>query len=121
MPSVIRHIAEILERCDAEIERMEQWEERKLAYPIGNAKRGIYILTYYRADGSQIRELRHLVRLSEDILRALVLRTDEMDPVTGQLYSPGGEEIEEAEAVAVSAPAEPETAADEGSEEAETE
>jgi ribosomal protein S6 len=36
-PEIIRHIANILERAGAEIERIEQWEERKLAYRISRA------------------------------------------------------------------------------------
>jgi small subunit ribosomal protein S6 len=93
-PECIRHIAGLLTRHEAEIERIERWEERKLAYPIKRAKRGIYILTYFRADGAAISELRRDIALSEDILRVLIIRPDEVSPVQGQLFSPEGEEIE---------------------------
>ncbi len=96
-PDIIRHIANMLERVDAEILRIERWAERKLAYRIQRAKRGIYIQVYFRAEGSAIRELRHDVQLSEQLLRVLVLRKDEPDPVTGELYTPEGELIEEPE------------------------
>lgn len=91
---VIRHIAGLLDRIDADVERIENWGERKLAYIIKRAKRGIYILVYFRADGSKIAELRRDIQLSEELLRALILRTDEPDPVTGDLYNTEGEQIE---------------------------
>ncbi|MFO7957364.1 MAG: 30S ribosomal protein S6 [Candidatus Brocadiia bacterium] len=95
-PEIIRHIANILERAGAEIERIEQWDERKLAYRIKRAKRGIYILVYFRAPGTAVSEIRHDVQLSEQLLRVLILRTDEPDPVHGELYNTEGEVIQEA-------------------------
>ncbi len=113
-PETIRHIAGLLDRIDADIERIEKWEERKLAYIIKRAKRGIYILVYFRADGSRIAELRRDIKLSEELLRALILRADEPDPVTGDLYSPDGNQIEEREAAtAAGQPAETSEAAGE--------
>jgi small subunit ribosomal protein S6 len=96
-PDVIRHIASILTRHGAEAERMEKWDERKLAYPIGRSKRGIYILVYFRADGSAIEQMRGDANLSEELLRVLILRAEKMDPVKGDLFSPEGEPIEKAE------------------------
>jgi ribosomal protein S6 len=106
-PECIRHIAGLLTRHGAEIERIERWEERKLAYPIKNVKRGIYILTYFRTDGSAISELRRDIALSEEILRVLIIRPDEVSPVQGQLFSVEGEEVEtpEPEAIAEVVPA----------------
>jgi small subunit ribosomal protein S6 len=91
---VVRHIADILTRHGAQIERLEKWDERKLSYPIGKAKRGIYVLTYFRVDGSAIAEIRHSVRLSEQVLRALFIKPEAVSPVQGQLYDAEGNEVE---------------------------
>lgn len=93
-PDCVRHIAGLLTRHGAEIDRIEQWDERKLAYPIKNVKRGIYVLTYFHVDGSAISELRRDIALSEEILRVLIIRPDDVSEVQGQLFSPEGEEIE---------------------------
>ncbi len=114
-PEFVRLIAGMLTRHAAEIQRLERWDERKLAYPIGDAKRGIYVLTYFNADGESISEIRRDAQLSEDILRVLILRPDEVSPVQGDLYNAEGEQIER--------PAEPvgAVAESEGSEDAESE
>lgn len=96
----IRHIAQLLTRQGAEIERIEKWDERKLAYPIQHVKRGIYILVYFRADGPTITEIRLMTSLSEQVLRLLILRVEEPDPVKGQLYSPEGQLVEQPEETA---------------------
>ncbi len=95
---VVRHIAELLTRNGAQIRHIERWDERKLAYPIKKVKRGIYVLTYFAVDGSAIAEIKNMANLSEQILRLLILRTEQVSPVQGQLYSPEGEQIETPEA-----------------------
>jgi small subunit ribosomal protein S6 len=103
-PKIIRHIADLLTRQGAAIERMERWDERKLSYPIGQAKRGIYILVYFRADGGAISQLRANVGLSEELLRLLVLRVEKQSPVRGQLFTPQGEVLPQPAPAAVAAP-----------------
>ena len=91
VPDVVRHVAGLMTRHEAEIERIELWDERKLAYPIQKAKRGMYFLVYFRADAAVIAELRATIRLSEQILRVLILRAEQPGPVKGQLYTAEGE------------------------------
>jgi len=92
-PKIVRHIGEILTRHGAAIERIERWDERKLAYPIKQAKRGVYILVYFRADSSAITEIRTTANLSEELLRMQILRAERQSPVKGQLFTPEGEAI----------------------------
>lgn len=87
----VRHISGHLSRHNCQIERIEKWEERKLAFPIKHVKRGIYVLVYFNVDGAAIAELRRDIALSEDILRVLILRAEGQTPVKGELYSPEGE------------------------------
>jgi small subunit ribosomal protein S6 len=104
LPSLIQHISNLLSREDARIERIEQWDERKLAYRIQGADRGIYVLVYFRAEPERIQEMRNTINLSEDILRVLILTAEEIPPAVGQLYNTEGEEVE-------APPEEPETEA----------
>jgi small subunit ribosomal protein S6 len=97
-PGVISHIADIINRQGATIDRIEKWEERKFAYPIKGVKRGIYILSYFHAEGEAISEIRRLFRLSEQVLRVMILKTDTKDEIRGELYNAEGEMTAEAPA-----------------------
>ncbi len=97
-PATVRLIAGMLTRHGAEIERIEKWAERKFAYTIKQSKRGIYILTYFKAEGSAIAAIREDVALSEDILRVLILTPHAVVPAVGDIYNAEGEMIEEAKA-----------------------
>ena len=73
---VIDHVNSILDRADAEVVAMQKWDERRLAYDIASNKRGLYILTYFKADRSRIPSIERACNLSEIMLRAMVLRAE---------------------------------------------
>lgn len=73
---MIDHINEILNRAEAEVIAMKKWDERRLAYDIKGNKRGLYILTYFKADRQRISSIERDCNLSELLLRSLVIRAD---------------------------------------------
>jgi small subunit ribosomal protein S6 len=66
----------ILEKNQAEILASRPWDERRLAYPVKNHKKGLYYLTYFRTDSQKIVGIEKDCALSEIILRMLVLHVD---------------------------------------------
>jgi small subunit ribosomal protein S6 len=77
---VNKSIETILGRADAEIVSMRKWDERKLTYEIRGLSRGTYILCYFRADGTKIRDIERDVQLSERVIRVLILSAEVIDP-----------------------------------------
>ncbi|MHC4105455.1 MAG: 30S ribosomal protein S6, partial [Planctomycetota bacterium] len=70
---IIAAIRTILEKAEAEIVSIEKWDDRRLAYDIKRTSRGTYILSYFRVDGGKIQDIEKSVRLSEKIMRVLIL------------------------------------------------
>lgn len=70
------HIKKILERNNAEILSMRKWDDRPLAYPIMGKKRGVYILVYFNAASGKLADIEHDFRLSERVMRSMILRGD---------------------------------------------
>jgi len=66
----------ILEKHSAEILASRPWDERRLAYPVGNHKKGLYYLTYFKLEGKKLVDIEQDVALNETILRSMVLRID---------------------------------------------
>lgn len=100
-------IRRILTKAEAEIVSLRKWDERRLAYPIGKVTRGTYILTYFRCDPLRVKDIERDVRLSEDLMRALILRTDKMRPEDMNKPTP----LESAQ-LAQPEPSQPQAAAD---------
>ena len=69
-------VREVLQRAEAEIITIKPWDERRLAYKIKGRKRGLYILTYFRAKPEKIGPLQYEIQLNERLLRALILSAE---------------------------------------------
>ena len=69
-------IRNVLDRAKAEVLSLKPWEERRLAYQIRGHRRGLYVLTYFKADPSRITEIEHDCELDERILRVMFLRRE---------------------------------------------
>ncbi len=73
-------IRTILEKAGAEIDSIRKWDDRRLAYEIKGKSRGTYILSYFRVDGEMIQDIEKSVRLSEKIMRVLILSAEQLRP-----------------------------------------
>jgi small subunit ribosomal protein S6 len=49
---------------------------RKLAYEIGHHKEGIYVLEVIKGDGALVHELDRRLKVTDDLLRHLIVRVD---------------------------------------------
>jgi ribosomal protein S6 len=75
---VEQEVERLMQRAEAQIIMSRKWDERKLAYEIKGRKRGCYVLTFFRASRQKVAGLERDVRLSESILRVLILKVDYM-------------------------------------------
>jgi len=60
-----------------QIEKVETWGRRRLAYPIKKVNEGIYYFIQGQFPTSVLPELDRTIKLTEDILRHMVVRMDE--------------------------------------------
>ncbi len=71
-----KQLRTIFERNNAEVLVSRPWDERRLAYSIRNQKKGLYYLTYFSAEGKSLAGIEQDCKLSEIILRQMVLKID---------------------------------------------
>ena len=71
-------IRNVLERAGAEVVSIRKWEDRRLAYEIDGKARGLYILSYFMAEGGVIGDIERGVQLSERIMRVLILSAEHL-------------------------------------------
>ena len=58
------------------ISDIERWGKRRLAYPIRHFMEGSYVLTRFQLNPASGRELEANLRISEEVLRHLLVRLD---------------------------------------------
>jgi len=60
-----------------QVTNVDIWGRRRLAYPIRRVREGQYVYMEMELDGQAIANLERSLRLTEPIMRHLIVRTDE--------------------------------------------
>ncbi|MCA9902926.1 MAG: 30S ribosomal protein S6 [Anaerolineae bacterium] len=60
-----------------QVMKIDRWGRRKLAYEIEKQREGFYVLMESQIEPQAIKELERNINLSQNILRYLVVRTEE--------------------------------------------
>ncbi len=60
--------------ASGEIESVNEWGKRRLAYPINDLMEGYYVLVNYKAETSFIAELNRLFNINDNVMRAMTTR-----------------------------------------------
>lgn len=74
VPITLEKMNQFITDRGGSITEVNQWGKRKLAYPIENFMEGNYVLTQFKMEPKQTAELEASLRLSEEILRHLLVR-----------------------------------------------
>ena len=67
----------IVGQFGGQIEKSENWGRRRLAYEIKNYKEGTYVLELINGPGDLVKELGRRLRVSDHVIRHLIVRVDE--------------------------------------------
>jgi small subunit ribosomal protein S6 len=70
---VVANIEKLFTAAGAKIEKTTNLGKIKLAYPIDHVRFGTYVLTYVTVDGEKVQKIDQDLRLSEEVLRHLIV------------------------------------------------
>ncbi|MBM3470169.1 MAG: 30S ribosomal protein S6 [Armatimonadetes bacterium] len=72
MSSVIERATQRLIEQGAAVEHTDVWGKRRMAYPIARYREGHYVFARFSVSGDRIPEIRHGLKVIEDILRTSI-------------------------------------------------
>ena len=73
----LEKVKELIARFGGEVTNVDDWGKRKLAYEINKQKEGFYYFIQFNAETSTPAELESRLRITETVLRYLIVRLDE--------------------------------------------
>jgi small subunit ribosomal protein S6 len=80
LEAVATRIGQIIADGGGEVLRLERWGRKRLAYPIKKFREGHYVLAYIELDPGAVTQLRARLALTEEVIRYLLLRCEEVPP-----------------------------------------
>ena len=63
--------------ADGEVEKVDVWGLKKLAYPIDKKEEGYYVVIDFKANPELPKELDRRLRISDNVIRHIIVNMDE--------------------------------------------
>ena len=77
--SVLKQIKGTIDNKGGKITDVDVWGKRKLAYEIDDYTTGFYVVIQFDAPGDTPMELERLLKLTDEVIRFIIVRTEEMN------------------------------------------
>ena len=74
---VVKRVNSLISRSGGSSEQTSLWGKRKLAYEVKHQKEGSYVLQDFNLDPERVPELESALKITEDVLRHLIVRKPE--------------------------------------------
>ena len=76
LENAINRIQDVIKNGNGEVTKVDRWGKRRLAYEIKDLTEGYYLLVEMDAPSATAQELDRVLRISDDVLRHLIIRAD---------------------------------------------
>jgi small subunit ribosomal protein S6 len=108
----VKRVNTLIERSGGAVERTNLWGKRKLAYEVRHQKEGSYVLQDFSFEPSRVPELEAALKITEEVLRHLIVRKPEKAAAATTVAPPPAEVVLEPIATESEPVAEPAAVAD---------
>lgn len=73
----VEKFSSLIQNNGGELVKVDEWGKKRLAYEIDDLREGYYVLTKFKGEPSTITELERIYRISDEILRYIIVREEE--------------------------------------------
>lgn len=87
----VKRVNTLIERSGGTIDRTNLWGKRKLAYEVKHQREGSYVLQDFKIDPGRVPELESALKITEEVLRHLIVRKPEKSAPTTSVAPPPAE------------------------------
>jgi small subunit ribosomal protein S6 len=79
LDGLTQRMRDLVEKAEGRILRVEKWGKKRLAYRIGKAGKGAYVVVSYLVGGELLPEVDRTLRYHDQVLRYQTVRLEERD------------------------------------------
>ncbi len=90
----VKRVNTLIQRSGGTVDRTNLWGKRKLAYEVKHQKEGSYVLQDFQLDPDRVPELEASLKITEEVLRHLIVRKPEKVAVAPVAPPPAEVQIE---------------------------
>ncbi|KAF0193930.1 MAG: small subunit ribosomal protein S6 [Bacillota bacterium] len=77
LPEKVERFTNVITSNGGQVDKFSEWGKRRLAYEVNKQREGYYFLVNFSAEPTVVKELERIFRISEDVVRYLIVRLDD--------------------------------------------
>jgi small subunit ribosomal protein S6 len=89
----VKRVNTLIQRSGGSADRTNLWGKRKLAYEVKHQKEGSYVLQDFQLDPERVPELEAALKITEEVLRHLIVRKPEKAAAVATAVAPPPAEV----------------------------
>ncbi len=70
-------LTDIIDKDKGQVDEIKEWGKQRLAYEIDDHREGFYIEIHFSGDGDVVAELDRVIKITDGILRHIIVRREE--------------------------------------------
>ena len=74
---IAEFVSNLIKKNGGNVEKVDRWGKRHLAYPVKKQADGNYVLINFEADPAVIKEIDRVMKIQDDILKHLIVKIEE--------------------------------------------
>lgn len=74
---IVELVSNLITKNGGNIEKVDRWGKRHLAYPVKKQADGYYVLINFEAEPDVIKEIDRVIKIHDTILKHLIVRVEE--------------------------------------------
>ena len=74
---LINRFSDLVKKNGGEVDRVDEWGKRRLAYPINDLMEGYYVLMTFNAAAAIPAELDRVFRITDGVMRSMIVCKDQ--------------------------------------------
>ena len=72
-----QRFSDLIVENGGQVDKVDVWGKRRLAYELKNRREGYYALIYFKAPAAAVKELDRVLKINENVLRHMIVRHEE--------------------------------------------
>ncbi|MBO8168645.1 MAG: 30S ribosomal protein S6 [Thermoanaerobacteraceae bacterium] len=78
LKALVERFKGVITKGNGEVEKVDEWGKRRLAYEIKDYREGYYVLVHFTSEPEVAKELERLFKISDDVIRYMIVRREEV-------------------------------------------
>lgn len=74
--SVVEKIENLITKNGGNVEKVDRWGKRRLAYEVKKQNEGYYVLVNFEAQPTVITEIDRVMKITDEILKHMIVKND---------------------------------------------